>query len=174
VSFVDHVDYSARRIYLSAATRDTRLDLMAVGQEVRALRAATPDHQRFRPLLVLGGNVAKITGQTATARYIQFLDGCRVVPFNATHRLIVTTDAFTDQGTAKADCFDRTPLTPGVVVDIDFEVDAVEIRYVTTSGSASPTVAQIVAGVEASTVLAKDSTLAIVLAWVKNTFAVSV
>lgn len=144
MALVASVDYTARRIYLSVNTADTDLDLMAVGKEVRALRAITPLHQKFKPMLILGGNVTKISDNIgnvlkATARYIQFLNGCLLVPYNGTHALRVITDCFTDDGKAGRDCFDRTPLSVGVVVDIDMAVDPVEIRYVSTGGTTAPT-----------------------------------
>jgi hypothetical protein len=44
-------------------------------------------------------------------------------------------DTFTDDGFAGRGCFDRTPLTPGVEVDIDVDIQEVEIRVVSTSSA---------------------------------------
>ena len=165
MALVASVNYTAKRIYLSVATCDTDLDLMAVGKEVRALRGVTAEHQGFEPMLILGGNVTKIADSSgapvkATARYIQLLNGCRIVPYNATHTLRVITDAFTDDGLAGRDCFDRTPLSPNVSVDIDVAVDPVEVRYIATGGGgggSGATLAEIGALIDAKG-LAKETT----------------
>ena len=149
MSLVASVDYPNKRIYLSAATADTDLDTMAVYREVRALRRSTPAHQRFMPMIVAGGNIPKITGQTYTPSYVQLLHGCRLVPYNVSHTLRVVRDTFTDDGHAGRDCFDRTPLSASVEVNIDIAVQDVEIRTVATSGNAY-TLAEIAAAVTTS------------------------
>lgn len=132
---VASVDYPGKRIYLSAETVNTDLDTLDVYREVRALRRTVADHRKFRPLIVAGGNIEKIAGQTYTPAYVQLLHGCRIVPYNASHTLKVIRDTFTDDGSAGRDCFDRSALTPGVVVNIDVDFPAVEIRTIPTSGN---------------------------------------
>lgn len=134
MALVDHVDYPNQRIYLSAETADTIIDTLDIYKEVRALRMSTDAHQGYKPLIIAGGNIPKIPGVSYTAPYVQLLYGARIVPFNGSHKLTVIRDTFTDDGFANADCFDRTPLSPGVDVDIDFQVSQVEIRIV-NSGS---------------------------------------
>ena len=147
MALVASVDYVAKRIYLSAASAAAvDLDTMDVYREVRALRASTLAHRAFKPMIIGGGNIEKIAGYSYTASYVQLLYGCRIVPYNASHYLRVIRDTFTDDGVAGRDCFDRTSLSPSVVVDIDVQVDAVEIRVVQTGGSAGLTVADIVDG----------------------------
>jgi len=133
---VASVDYAAKRIYLSADTVDANLDTLAVYREVRALRRTTEAHRQYKPMVVAGGNIPKITGLTYTPAYVQLLSGCRIVPFNTSHRIRLTRDTFTDDGEAGRDCFDRTSLSASVDVDIDVDVQEVEIRVVTTGGSA--------------------------------------
>ena len=139
MSLVAHVAYSASRIDLGVATANTTLDTLAIYREVRALRAATPAHRNFRPMITAGGNLAKIPGVSYTAAYVQLLYGCRIVPYNGSHRLVVMRDTFTDDGLAGSDCFDRTNLSPSVVVDIDVQVNAIEIRQVATGSAALTT-----------------------------------
>ena len=150
MALVSSVDYAAPpRIYLSAATADTDLDTLAVYREVRALRRTTPAHQRYRPIIAAGGNLPKITGVSYTPAYVQLLHGCRIVPYNGSHDLRLVRDTFTDDGLAGRDCFDRTPLSASVEVNIDVDFPEIEIRTVTTSGN-EYTLAEISAAVAAS------------------------
>lgn len=132
---VASVDYPGKRIYLSAETMNADFDTLDVYREVRALRRTTPDHRKFRPIIAAGGNIEKIAGQAYTPAYVQLLYGCRIVPYNTNHALKVVRDTFTDDGVAGRDCFDRSVLSPGVVVNIDVDFPAVEIRTVPTSGN---------------------------------------
>jgi hypothetical protein len=145
MALVQSVDYAARRIYLSSSTMNATLDTLDVNQEVRTLRMTTEAHRRFRPMIVAGGNIAKIPGVSYTPPYVQLLYGCRIVPYNSTHTLKLVRDTFTDDGFAARDCFNRSSLTPGVVVDIDVDVPAVEVREVNIAGgggSDAPTAAE--------------------------------
>jgi len=143
---VASVDYVNRRIYLSAATVGVPLDMLDVYRDVRALRRATEAHQQFRPMIVAGGNIGK-TATTFTAPYVQLLYGCRIVPFDVAHSLLVIRDTFSDDGQAGVGCFDRS--TVSAEVDIDFSVDKVEVRTVNISGGGGtqPTEQEIAAAV---------------------------
>jgi len=132
---VASVDYPNKRIYLSASTADSDLDTLAVYREVRALRRTNTAHRVFRPMIVSGGNVEKIAGVSYTPAYVQLLYGCRIVPFNASHSLRLVRDTFTDDGVSGRDCFDRTPLSPMVEVNIDVDFPEIEIRTVAVSGN---------------------------------------
>jgi len=133
---VASVDYQTKRIYLDIDTVDTTIDTLDIYREVRALRRTTEAHRAFLPMIVAGGNIEKIAGSNYTASYVQLLHGCRIVPYNTSHALKVIRDTFTDDGFAGRDCFDRLPLSETTHVDIDFEISQVEIRVVTTGGSA--------------------------------------
>jgi hypothetical protein len=135
MSTVASVDYIGRRIYLSALTMNTDLDTLDVYRDARALRRTTEAHRRHKPMIVQGGNVQKIAGVSATPSYVQVLYGCRIIPYNSSHKLRLIRDTFSDDGVAGRDCFDRSSLSTGVVVDIDVEVDKVEVRTVATSGN---------------------------------------
>lgn len=147
---VASVDYPGRRIYLSSETADTDVDTLDVYREVRALRRTTDAHRGFPPMIEAGGNVEKIAGKTYTQPYVRLLRGCRIVPFNASHRITIVRDTFTDDGYAGADCFDRTPLASSVEVDIDFRVHEVETRIITVntgSGVTPEDIQAIIAGI---------------------------
>jgi hypothetical protein len=142
MAVVDHVDYDAKRIYLSAATVGTDIDTLDIYREVRELRRLTDLHQQYKPIIIAGGNVVKIPNVSSTPSYVQLLYGCRIVPYNTSHALKVIRDTFTDDGFAGRDCFDRTPLSPTVVVDIDVDFPEIENRFISGGGSA-PTAAQV-------------------------------
>jgi hypothetical protein len=137
MSTVDHVDYAANppRIYLDASTVGSNLDTIQVYRDVRALRRTTADHQKFKPIIVAGGNLEKIPGVAYTPRYVVLLDGCRLVPFNVSHSLKLIRDTFTDDGFAGRDCFDRTSLSASTAVNIDVDFPEIEIRQVVVGGS---------------------------------------
>jgi hypothetical protein len=136
---VSTVDYVNKRIYLHADTVGVDLDTMDVYREVRSLRALdhqTPvPHRNFKPMVIQGGNIPK-TFTTKTAKYVQLLYGCRIVPFDTAQNLKVIRDTFTDDGLEGRDCFDRSGLSSNV--DIDYDVDKVEVVEVNTAGA--PTV----------------------------------
>ena len=127
---VASVDYPNKRIYLSASTVDQTLDTLDVYREVRALRVTTEAHRAFLPIISAGGNIPKIPGVSYTPAYARLVAGCRIVPYDATGMIKLVRDTFTDDGVSGRDCFDRTGLTPGVVVDIDVDIQEVEIRTV--------------------------------------------
>jgi hypothetical protein len=144
MSTVASVDYPNRRIYLSAATVGTTLDLLDVYRDVRALRRVTEPHRAFKPMLVAGGNIQK-TATTFTQPYVQVLYGCYFVPYDAPGTVKVVREVFSDDGRAGLQCFDRVAVAANV--DLDYAVQAVEVRLVTVSGSTGPTAAEIAAAV---------------------------
>jgi len=150
MSTVASVDYTARRIYLSATTVNADLDTLQVYKDVRALRRTTEAHRAFKPMIEAGGNIAKITGVSATPAYVYLRYGCRLVPYNVSQKIRLIRDTFTDDGLAGRDCFDRTPLGASVEVDIDVDFPEIEIKQVVVSGSTGPTAAEIAAAVLAT------------------------
>lgn len=147
MALVASVDYTAKRIYLSALTADSDLDTLDVYREVRALRRTVPAHRGFLPIIEAGGNIEKIPGVSYTPAYVRLLHGCRIVPFNGSHNLRLIRDTFTDDGLSGRDCFDRTPLSASVEVNIDVDFPEIEIRTIAVSGSTGPTAAQIASAV---------------------------
>ena len=145
MSLVASVDYTALRIYLSAASAasGTTLDTLDVYREVVALRKTTPAHRAFEAIISAAGNEPKITGVTYTAAAAKLLRGCRIVPYNASHTITLIRDTYTDDGFANANCFDLSPLSVGVEINIVVDYDKYEIREVVTAGSTGPTAAAI-------------------------------
>ena len=138
VATVDYNDGVNARIYLDATTITGNLDTLDIFREVRALRRTNEEHRRFQPIIIAGGNIQK-TATSYTPAYVQLLNGCRIVPYDTSHRPLVIRETFTDDGLVGRDCFDRAPLTPTVEVDIDYQPPVVEIRLITTGGSALTT-----------------------------------
>lgn len=131
---VSSVDYPNKRIYLSVETMNADLDTIDVYKEVRALRRTTETHQKFKPMIIAGGNIPKIPGVSATPSYVQLLYGCRIIPYGTgDHKIKLVRDTFTDDGFAGRDCFDRSSLTNTVDIDVDFP--EIEIRYLASGGS---------------------------------------
>lgn len=134
MALIASVDYPNKRIYLAVDTANTDLDTIAVYREVRTLRRTTEAHRKFLPLIEGGGNLEKIAGVSYTQPYARLLHGCRIVPYNGSHRVRLIRETFTDDGVSGIDCFDRLPLSAGVEVDIDVHVQAVEVRVVSVGG----------------------------------------
>lgn len=148
------VNYPMRRIYLSAETVDSDLDTMDVYREVRALRRSDESHRKFPPMIIGGGNLEKIAGQTYTARFVRLLRGCRIVPYPSSHGLRLVRDTFTDDGFAGRDCFDRSELPPGAAVDVDVDFPEIETRTVGASDVAAAVWQRVIeAGLSAEEIL---------------------
>lgn len=135
MALVVSVDYNAKRIYLGSLSMNIEIDTLDIYKEVRALRRVTESHRKFKPMIIAGGNITKIPNVSATPSYVQLLYGCRIVPYDQPHSIKLVRDTFTDDGYAGRDCFDRSELSPGVVVDIDVDFPAIEIRKVVSSGN---------------------------------------
>lgn len=144
MSTVASVDYVAKRIYLSAQTVGTSLDLLQVYKDVRALRLANPAHRLFRPIIVAGGNIQK-TASTFTQPYVQILNGGYIVPYNALGTIKIIREIFSDDGRSGLQCFDRSSLTANI--DIDYDVQAVEVRTINTLGITGPSAEDIASSV---------------------------
>jgi len=118
---VSSINYNTKRIYLHVDTVNTDLDTMNVYKEVRALRRTNEGHRKYDPLIIAGGNIAKIEGVSYTPTYVQLLNGCRIVPYDGVdHTIRLVRDTFTDDGYAGADCFDRSGVSYKVNIDVDF------------------------------------------------------
>ena len=133
---VQSVDYVNKRIYLGADSVGPELDMLDVYREVRYLRVTTPEHRKYQPMIVAGGNLQKTT-TTYTQPYVQLLFGCTVVPYDTPHTLVVVREVFADDGRYGVQCFDRTSVAANV--DIDMQVAPVEVRTVNIAGGSGLT-----------------------------------
>lgn len=156
MALVASVDGAARRIYLSIDSVGVDVHPIDIYKEVRALLRTNTALRKFYPFITAAGNIPK-TDDTSTERYVTLLDGCRIVPYDTSHNLRIVGVLITDEATEGRDCFDRTPLSPTTVVDVDYQPPQVEIVNVNTgsgvtSGDITAIRNQVVAGIYAEDV----------------------
>lgn len=130
---IDNIDGPNRRIYLHTDTIGTDLQPMDIYKEMRELRRTDENLRKFDIFLEASGNVSKGGGRF-TPRLVTCLQGTRIVPADQNHTLSVVGEIITDDEQSGVDCFDKTLLSPGVLVDIDYQPPQVEIIQV-VSGS---------------------------------------
>jgi len=129
---VDSVDYPGKRIYLGSGSVGFDVSTIDVYREVRALRASTPNHRLFRPLLVAQGN--EPAGESFTPRRAVLAEGARIVPYGGvSHELKIVTELISEDGLAGVALFDRGAIP--VAVDITYTPPQVEIVTVNTGGT---------------------------------------
>jgi hypothetical protein len=126
MALIDYIDGDTRRIYLSVDTMNTSWHPVDLYREVRSLRKTDESLRKYDNFMRGDGNIDKGGGK-ATERYFTLLDGARVVPYDASHILDITGTLITDDGFEGAFCFDKTPLTAGVAVDIQYAPKQVEV-----------------------------------------------
>ncbi len=127
---IDHIDGPNRDIYLHADTVGADVHPMDIYREMRALRAADENLQKHTVFMQGFGNISK-GGGTFTERYVQLINGARIIPYNVTHQLTITGTIITDDGQSGVACFDRGPLSPTTVVDIAYVPPQVEVITIT-------------------------------------------
>ena len=135
---IDHIDGPNRRIYLAADSASQDVQPMDIYKEMRTLRRTDETLRRYDLFLSAFGNVPKATGK-ATERYVRQNTGTRFVPYDADHTLTIIGTVITDAGQEGVDCFDRSLLTPGVLVDIDYQPPQVEVLTVSTGSGLDAT-----------------------------------
>ena len=123
---IDYIDPINRRIHLSIDTMNTAWHPVELYREVRALRASDESLRAYNNFMRGAGNVDKGGGK-ATERYFTLLLGTRIVPWDAAHIIDITGTLITDDGFEGAFCFDKSSLTPGIAVDIQYAPKQVEV-----------------------------------------------
>lgn len=131
---VDYIDGENRLIYLDASTANASIHPIDIFKEVRTMRKVDENLQKYLSFIRADGNVLK-AGVKSTERYVTLLDGTRIVPYDTSHTLTLTGTIITDDGNEGKDCFNKTLLTIGSNVDINYFPPQVEIITVIT-GSA--------------------------------------
>lgn len=127
---------SPRRIYLHADTVGVNFQPMDAYKEMRTLRALDESLRSYDVYMTAQGN--EPTGpSTATPRRVK-MENAVFVPFNTDHVLTVVGEVITSAGGSGISAFDRTPLSAGTEVDINYIPPQVEILYINT-GSAVTT-----------------------------------
>lgn len=134
MALIDHIDPVNRDIYLSADTVGINLNPIDVYKEMRTLRAADESLRKFAVFLEAKGRDPKGGGKY-TERYVVEKSGTRIIPYGGTsHTLTVVGTIITDDGQEGIACFDRSPLSPTIRVDINYVPPQVEVLVVTGDG----------------------------------------
>ena len=121
---------SPRRIYLHADTVGVLFQPMDAYKEMRGLRATNESLRPYDVFMSAQGNEPTGTS-TATPRRVR-MENSVFVPFNANHVLTVIGEVITSSGSSGVAAFDRTPLSAGTKVDINYIPPQVEILYINT------------------------------------------
>ena len=129
MAIISYIDGLARKIYLNQGV--TKFHPIDIYKEMRTLRSSNETLRSYDVFLKAYGNIPKGGGK-ATERYVQTINGTKIVPYNDTHTLTVTGTIITDDGYEGVYCFDRTNLTHQV--DINYVPPQVEVITV-SSGS---------------------------------------
>jgi hypothetical protein len=138
VAYIDHEDYLTTRIYLHADTvLATKLDFIEVYREHLERRRVNAHGERGFHLMVLAlGNDA--AGGEFTPRYVDLQNGVRLVPYNTSHAPLIrpTPLISRSENLAGRDLFDRSSLSFGVEIDIDYRPEISGFREIDVSGIA--------------------------------------
>lgn len=126
MTLIASIDGPNRDIYLHADTVGASFHPIDVYKEMRTLRLNDESLRKYDPFLSARGNVAKGAGKF-TERFVICNAGARLIPYDTSHELTITGTIITDDGQAGVACFDRSPLTPTTIVDINYEPPQVEV-----------------------------------------------
>ncbi len=126
MALIASIDGPTRRILLDASTVGASVNPIDIYKEVRTMRRLDENLRKYDTFFTAFGNIAKGGGKF-TERYVQCNLGTRIVPFNATQELTITGVIITDDAQEGTACFDRTPLSPTTVVDINYVPPQVEV-----------------------------------------------
>jgi len=123
---IDHIDAENRLIHLSVETMNIAWHPVELYQEVRALRVSDETLRGYDNFMEGAGNINKGGGK-ATERYFTLMFGTRIVPYDESHVIDITGTLITDDGYEGAFCFDKSHLSAGVSVDIQYAPKQVEV-----------------------------------------------
>jgi len=137
---IDHIDPINRLIYLDNSTPDTEIHPIDIYREVRQLRRTDETLRPYDMFMTYKGAEKKNPdGSKRTERYGVLLGGTLIVPYDKSQSLDITGTLISDTGLEGRDCFDRSRLSLGVVVDIDYTPKQVEVITVSSGGTAELT-----------------------------------
>ena len=134
MALISSIDGETRKIYLSPDTVNSSWNPIDLYKEMRELRRVDENLRKYNLFMEASGNVPKGSGKF-TERLVTLLEGTRIVPYNTSHITTVIGQVITDDGQGGVACFDRGPLSPSVVVDINYVPPQVEVIQVSSSGS---------------------------------------
>lgn len=137
MTIVASIDAGARRIYLHADTVGSSFHPIDMYKEVRTLRRLDESLRKYDNFMKASGNDPKGGGKF-TERYVTLLLGTRIVPFDTSHELTVVGTVITDDGQEGISTFDRSPLTIGSEVAINYVPPQVEVIEVSVGSGLTP------------------------------------
>tara|TARA_B110000503_G_scaffold48841_1_gene79309 strand:- start:306 stop:1697 length:1392 start_codon:yes stop_codon:yes gene_type:complete len=126
MALIDYIDPVARRIHLGVDSMNVSWHPVEIYREIRVLRGSNESLRPYNNFMKGGGNIDKGGGK-ATERYFTLLEGTRIVPYDANHTIDITGTLITDDGLEGVFCIDKTPLSFGVTVDIQYSPKQVEV-----------------------------------------------
>jgi len=126
MALISSIDPVNRDIFLSIDTVGASINPIDIYKEMRALRKSDENLRPFDVFLSGFGNVAKGGGKF-TERYVVQNSGTRIIPYDVSHELTVIGTIITDDGQEGVACFDRSPLSPTTIVDINYVPPQVEV-----------------------------------------------
>lgn len=126
VSILAGIDPVTREMFFSASTANTTVHPIDVYKEMRICRRLDEDLRPYDVFLSAFGNVPKGGGKF-TERYVQQNAGTRFIPYDGSHELTINGTIITDDGQEGVACFDRSGLSVGVEVDINYVPPQVEV-----------------------------------------------
>lgn len=136
MAVIASIDGTARRIYLHVDTVGIDVHPIDIYTAMRTFRRTDEDLRKYELFLSGHGKDQKSAGKF-TERFVKTLLGTKIVPYDTTQRLSITGTIITDDGQEGIDCFDRSSLSPGVEVDIDYQPPQVEVIEVETGSGVS-------------------------------------
>ena len=131
---IDYIDGVNRDIYLHSDTVGSTVHPIDIYKEMRVIRRTDETLRNFDVFLTAKGKDEK-GGGTYTERYVVCNLGARIIPYDTSHTLTINGTIITDDGQSGVACFDRSPLNPATVVDINYVPPQVEV-IVISGGSA--------------------------------------
>lgn len=139
MAVIGSIDGPNRIIHLHADTKNAEVDPMDIYKEQRTFRRLDESLRKYDLFVGASGYISK-GGGTFTPKLTTCLSDAHgvlttIVPYDETGRLTIIGEIITDQGTSGLACFDKGPLTPGVLVDINYFPPQVEVIEVSTGGT---------------------------------------
>jgi len=126
MTVIASIDGPNRDIYLHADTVGASVHPIDIYKEMRTIRRTNESLRGYDVFLSAKGNDAKGGGKF-TERYVICNLGTRIIPFDTSHELTIIGTIITDDGQEGISCFDRVPLTPTTIVDINYVPPQVEV-----------------------------------------------
>lgn len=140
MAYIASEDYTNKRIYLHPDTFSmVEIDLINVYQEHIIRRKLNVNGERNFTKMVLAFGNEDIGGEF-TPRYVDLQQNVRLVPHDASHTPLITPTPLISRAESLSGSalFDRSSLTGGVEVDIDYRPEKTGFRVVNTGSGIQP------------------------------------